>query len=856
MKRILSLFTCLFILLSVSSALAFNGELVRIDPLTGQRVYNVNGAEVQIPALYGDFQAVPGQERSMLPASAFSGERSPGIPGFAHQAKGLSPTTANKAHSRYSEPTLVRNGTAPAYTGMSLPGWDNRRMELLPAQQRLVVSTMHGVLIYDLESETWIYPVYGDPGANLPWYYVDHDISSRPGSDTLMSCGLLYPTEGRYAYSDPRCIWRSEDGGLTWFETTNNAAYNGNADAIALDPFQPGRVLFGSNSNLNQSDNAGQSWSIVSEGTKTWRTTPWPETITFSSTEPGLVYFGGVQEGIFRSTDHGRTWTHIWPDTVLAPGNDVWIKQIEQDAVNPALWYAVVDDNGGILWEDSFNSVPQGIYVSSDTGKTWSFKHNLHWAAYATSLVVDPSQEGRFWISGSYGLYQCDLIAGNLEVERIPVPSAWQDFEEIAIDPETNELYLSQFNGTVHKYSGGEWSNLPTPASPLYYDFCWQTVHNTLYMMTCGGFYQREMLDPLDTYHLWDTELERTTHYGYMINPNNTDQRAVCQGNWTDVLDYPESCVFVTPDGGLNWELWSTGINTIEDNVYWGHFTDPDTLLALGQFIGKTYLVCPGGQMEVGSLPAQPGSYIGYGDRAIYQGMSAGVYMTRDKGRSWSLSLDVGPEYLVCGDMQEAVLALGRNDIYYSTDQGDSWTRYQNTPGSWFLTGGVSHGQAYYVSFDDASVYTSAIETDQWIDITGNLPDSFQPTSIVPGDDFLMTSGRNTLGSPQAYFTTDMVGVESPNWQPLPSDFNLSSPYPNPFNSTVMVSVAVPRSSKVSVSIHNLLGRRVATLANGHLSPGNHTLTWDANGFSSGTYYITLSTPGQTKISRVVTLVK
>ncbi len=79
----------------------------------------------------------------------------------------------------------------------------------------------------------------------------------------------------------------------------------------------------------------------------------------------------------------------------------------------------------------------------------------------------------------------------------------------------------------------------------------------------------------------------------------------------------------------------------------------------------------------------------------------------------------------------------------------------------------------------------------------------------------------------------------------LPAKFALESAYPNPFNSTVNIRYYVPYStgSKITLSIYDLLGRKVYTLYQGHQSEGSYTLQWtginnQGENVASGTYLV------------------
>jgi hypothetical protein len=75
----------------------------------------------------------------------------------------------------------------------------------------------------------------------------------------------------------------------------------------------------------------------------------------------------------------------------------------------------------------------------------------------------------------------------------------------------------------------------------------------------------------------------------------------------------------------------------------------------------------------------------------------------------------------------------------------------------------------------------------------------------------------------------------------LPSRFELTQNYPNPFNPTTTIQFAVPQSGRVTVTVFDLLGREIALLVDEDLGPGRFTVTWNAAGAASGTYFYRLT---------------
>ena len=87
-------------------------------------------------------------------------------------------------------------------------------------------------------------------------------------------------------------------------------------------------------------------------------------------------------------------------------------------------------------------------------------------------------------------------------------------------------------------------------------------------------------------------------------------------------------------------------------------------------------------------------------------------------------------------------------------------------------------------------------------------------------------------------------------------DFKLSPAYPNPFNPTTTLELAIPEAGYVSVKVYNLVGQEVATLANGFM-PANqtgHQFVWNATNMSSGVYLAKVEGLGQVHTQKLMLL--
>ncbi|MEE9450635.1 MAG: ethylbenzene dehydrogenase-related protein [Ignavibacteriaceae bacterium] len=94
-------------------------------------------------------------------------------------------------------------------------------------------------------------------------------------------------------------------------------------------------------------------------------------------------------------------------------------------------------------------------------------------------------------------------------------------------------------------------------------------------------------------------------------------------------------------------------------------------------------------------------------------------------------------------------------------------------------------------------------------------------------------------------YTLDFSNIVSVNGQSgdqLPETYALSQNYPNPFNPITSISYAIPQNSYVSLKVFDVLGNEVQNLVNEKQDAGNYTVTFNANGITSGIYFYQLET--------------
>lgn len=88
----------------------------------------------------------------------------------------------------------------------------------------------------------------------------------------------------------------------------------------------------------------------------------------------------------------------------------------------------------------------------------------------------------------------------------------------------------------------------------------------------------------------------------------------------------------------------------------------------------------------------------------------------------------------------------------------------------------------------------------------------------------------------------------------LINSFNLSECYPNPFNPTTTVEYQVPKTSKVKISVFNLVGEEITVLVNEEKPQGKYTIEFNGTNLPSGVYFYRMQAENFTSTKKFVLL--
>jgi len=129
---------------------------------------------------------------------------------------------------------------------------------------------------------------------------------------------------------------------------------------------------------------------------------------------------------------------------------------------------------------------------------------------------------------------------------------------------------------------------------------------------------------------------------------------------------------------------------------------------------------------------------------------------------------------------------------------------------------------------DNLGVWTVALEAGAHMDaLVGAITWNFGAWKIAPrqNEDFV-----------------NLTGVTAPL---KPLRFSLDSAAPNPFNPSTRIAYTLESPAQVALSVFNLAGQQVATLAQGAMPAGSHSVVFDGSALASGLYVARLDADGR-----------
>ena len=171
--------------------------------------------------------------------------------------------------------------------------------------------------------------------------------------------------------------------------------------------------------------------------------------------EPNVFYIGVNNGGVWKTTDYGRTWFPIFDDQPTGSIGDIAVAPS-----NPNVIY--VGSGEGIQRPDL--SVGNGMYKSVDAGKTWTHL-GLDDAQQIGGLAIDPNDENRLFVAvlghpygpnTTRGVYRS--LNGGKTWEKVLYKDENTGAIQVAIDPQNpNIIYADMWAGRQGPWENGAW---------------------------------------------------------------------------------------------------------------------------------------------------------------------------------------------------------------------------------------------------------------------------------------------------------------------------------------------------------------------------------------------------------------
>ncbi|MBM2839654.1 MAG: BNR/Asp-box repeat protein [Bacteroidetes bacterium] len=719
-------------------------------------------------------------------------------------------------------------------------------------------------------------------------------VAVDPTNDNIVYAGTGEANSSTDSY-DGVGMLKSTNGGASWFslglEETRHFG------KIVIDPVNTNIIYAAAMGTLYthntvrgvfKSTNAGATWARVlfvndTTGVVDITINPTNTNILLAAAwqrrrgPQGRVYVGGVNTGIYRSTDAGATWT-LLSNGLPAPAPNVGRPGVVIAPSNPSVAYvAYADDPGNFM----------GCYKTTNGGDSWT-------------RTIDGSLSSLY---SNFGWY----------------------FGKVSVSPfNENNVFVCGVSMGKSTNGGASWTTQSTSHADNHAVSFHPTDPNLIFVGNDGGFC-RSTNGGTSWFRETDQDLQLAQFYaGYIdyLNPvvsiggtqDNGTPRTTTGGisNWTStpvpgdgfyaVIDYTNSNFQYgeSQNGGIrrttnNWSSSSNATSGIgaSDRKNWStpiiiDPLNPQTLYTGTQYLYRTTnravswtAISP--DLTNGLIPG----FTGYAtittidvaktdSNTIIVGTDdANVWVTTNLGLNW-INVNAGlPNrwitrvrfdptnrniaYVTCSGFRFDVKLP---HVFKTTNLGATWQEISgNLPEApvTVILVDPQFTNRLYVGTDVGCFFTTNTGAT-WLPMGTGLPNVavsdmhlHQPTRIARA----FTHGRSAWQvSLDSLISTD---VAERNTQP--TQFELAQNFPNPFNPSTTITYNVSERVEVNLTIFDVTGKAVCTLVNEELPSGKHSVTWNGrnasgDAVSSGTYYYRLVVRGEQQQTRRMLLLK
>jgi hypothetical protein len=168
------------------------------------------------------------------------------------------------------------------------------------------------------------------------------------------------------------------------------------------------------------------------------------------------------------------------------------------------------------------------------------------------------------------------------------------------------------------------------------------------------------------------------------------------------------------------------------------------------------------------------------------------------------------------------------------------------------------YAKTYEVQVSDDEVNWTAVASG--IGTSGTQIFSFTPTTARYARLYFMTNNKSNYRVIEFEVYSNPISAAKRSSEGMveatvPEEFVLEQNYPNPFNPSTQISFGLPQASHVTIKVYNINGVEVEMLVDEQYPAGKHTVIFNAENLSSGTYFYMMQA-GEARQVRRLMLVK
>jgi len=246
--------------------------------------------------------------------------------------------------------------------------------------------------------------------AGLKW----RDVGPMRGGRTFGVAGHASQPDTFYFGSVGGGVWKTENAGRTWTPISDEGIPIGSIGAIAVAPSNANVVYVGTGeSDIRSQNSYGIGMFKSTDAGKTWTHIGLDNTrqigrVVVDPANPNRVYVAALghiygpnpDRGVYRSTDGGATWKKIL--NKANDPNNVGAIDIAIDMKNPKVLYASLWATRRPPWSvyAPSNMPGSGLYKSTDGGDTWKqLTTGLPNDEFVgrIGIAIAPSNSNRLW---------------------------------------------------------------------------------------------------------------------------------------------------------------------------------------------------------------------------------------------------------------------------------------------------------------------------------------------------------------------------------------------------------------------------------------------------------------------------